>query len=255
MGGLKHGYIVSKWGGGETPVRQLPAVLAAPPGSPWTDTRNTLRASPAALVAMHSNHPSSRGLGLVMSSEPEVCTLRGHSTRWGQPLHYGGATRKKQPRGQGGYLYAPGRRRGFRGRPSFSHRTWGAGEPDASQDSQAGCWASRVRLGGPGAMAGGTAGRQTGSWELPGAGKQRAAARRCTDESCPEIRGGSRGAGGMRLTFLLTQDTEIQALPVRASRAGGHAEVVAGILHPNRVNVQGAIGQQLQPGEGGRKSK
>lgn len=87
--GLKHGYIMSKWGGRDPPIRQLPAVLAAPQGSPWTDTRNTLRASPAVLVAMHSNHPSSRGLGLVMSSEPEVCTLRGHSTRWGQPLHHG----------------------------------------------------------------------------------------------------------------------------------------------------------------------
>lgn len=104
--GLKHGYIMSKWGGRDPPIRQLPAVLAAPQGSPWTDTRNTLRASPAALVAMHSNHPSSRGLGLVMSSEPEVCTLRGHSTRWGQPLHHGeqqeGEKKKNNPGGKEG---------------------------------------------------------------------------------------------------------------------------------------------------------
>lgn len=73
---------------------------------------------------------------------------------------------------------------------------------------------------------------------------------RCTSESCPAIGGGSGGTGGIQLTFLLTQDTEVQASPVRASRAGGHAEVVAGILHPNRVDLQGAIGQELQPGEG-----
>lgn len=39
------------------------------------DTRKTLRASPAALVAMHSNRPSCRGLGLAMSSDPEDCRL------------------------------------------------------------------------------------------------------------------------------------------------------------------------------------
>lgn len=44
------------------------------------DTLKTLRASPAALVAMHSNHPSSRGPGLVMSSDPEDCRLHGQSS-------------------------------------------------------------------------------------------------------------------------------------------------------------------------------
>lgn len=89
------------------------------------------------------------------------------------PCTMGGQQEGENPtQGQGGYLYAPGRRCGFRGRPSFSHRTRGAGEPDTSQASEAGCWASRVRLGGPGAMAGGTAGRQVRSWELPGGGEQ-----------------------------------------------------------------------------------
>lgn len=61
------------------------------------DTRKTLRASPAALVAMHSNRPSSRGLGLVMSSNPEDWKLHGQSTRQGQPLPHGEQQERENP--------------------------------------------------------------------------------------------------------------------------------------------------------------
>lgn len=56
--------------------------------------------------------------------------------------------------------------------------------------------------------------------------------------------------GGIHLALLLTQDIEVQALLVRASRAGGHAEVRARILDLNGVDSQGATWQELQPGEG-----
>lgn len=61
----------------------------SPGSSPWTDTRKTFRASPAALVAMHSNRPSSRGPGLEMSSDPKDCKLQAEHTL-GSPLSRGG---------------------------------------------------------------------------------------------------------------------------------------------------------------------
>lgn len=60
--------------------------------------------------------------------------------------------------------------------------------------------------------------------------------------------------GGIHLALLLTQDIEVQALPVRASGAGCHAEVIAQVLDLNRVDSQGATWQELQPGEGEKEA-
>lgn len=57
------------------------------------DTRKTFRASPAVLVAMHSNCPSSQGPGLVMSSDPEDCKLQSRD----QLLPWGSSERGKTP--------------------------------------------------------------------------------------------------------------------------------------------------------------
>lgn len=73
----------------------------SPRSSPWTDTRKTFRASPAALVAMHSNRPSSRGPGLEMSSDPKDCKLCGQSTHQDHPCPVGGSRRgKPHPTGE-----------------------------------------------------------------------------------------------------------------------------------------------------------
>jgi len=105
-----------------------------------------------------------------------------------------------------------------------------------------------MRLEGPGAMAGGTA-------EGHGSSEQRAATSRRTDESSPAAVGCRVvSPGGVHLALALTQDTEVEASPVRASGAGCHAEVIARILDLNGVDLQGAAGQELQPGEEERRT-
>ena len=66
--------------------------------------RKTLRASPAALVAMHSNRPSSQGPGLAMSSDPEDCKLCGQRVHGGQPLSHGEQREERQIPPYGGTL-------------------------------------------------------------------------------------------------------------------------------------------------------
>lgn len=76
-----------------------------------------------------------------------------------------------------------------------------------------------------------------------GSDEQRTAAHHCTGESSPAVVGCRRDPSALPLT----QDMEVQASPVRASRAGRHAEVMAQILDLDGVNLQGASRQKLQP--------
>lgn len=93
-------------------------------------------------------------------------------------------------------------------------------------------------------MVGGTAEEHDGD-------EQGTAAHFCTEESSPAVSGCSRvSPGEIHLALPLTQDVEVQASLVRASGAGCHAEVRARILDLNRVDLQGAVGQELQPGKG-----
>jgi hypothetical protein len=48
-----------------------------------------------------------------------------------------------------------------------------------------------------------------------------------------------------------TEDPEVMALPVGASRVGRQAEVVTGILSKDWLDPQGTLGQNLQPGTKG----
>lgn len=84
-----------------------------------------------------------------------------------------------------------------------------------------------------------------------GSHEQRTAAHHCTAEGSPAVLGCRRvRPGGIHPTLPLTQDVEVQATPVRASRAGCHAEVMAQILHLDRVNLQRATWQELQSEQG-----
>lgn len=84
-----------------------------------------------------------------------------------------------------------------------------------------------------------------------GSDEQRTVAHHCTDESSPAVVGCRRvRSGGIHPALQLTQDLEVQASAVRASRAGCHAEVMAQILGLDGVNLQGASRQELQPEEG-----